>query len=577
MRIKLIQTFKCIRPFTDKERFTAYLMNEFIVKTLKFIISGEQAEELCNLIKRKWRNYVVYELDTRLTQSIRKSSNIWLTFSNIKELFETISEDFKKSHATVDKNNELSDDKEYTYKKFAPPLTIFNLLSIPKSFHFVDKESSTFLLFQLLNKVIIQMKHEFEDLEDMCTFCRERYQNNPTQMGYIATFKDDYCSTQAIKYYTEAFFLFRSLNEVLRREAIDDIYEFRYYIADLHNQLKQISASFDDEIILYRGKKLPLIVLQQLKELDASTDVTVKLISVNGFWSTTRSLNVANMYAGVDEKRDGYESVIFKMQVGRAITTTVPYAYIAHISQCPQEAEILFSMGSVWELMSIKRDVNAVWTIELKLSNFFDNQLVELDKQLLVDQSSNDYYLFLLAKILHELGKYSQAGEFYHRLLKKELSKEFKNVIHFNFATMRSEQGEYTEAQKHLEEVLASNKLETVATNETHSLPLRTIHAITKMPSQLIILNNMGVLHQKKRDRSEARNSFEMALKEQGNPIEEAIVHNNLGNLENFSGNIEEAHKHLEKAVDLAENCVWSKQFRKDLENVKQQLNKNKT
>jgi len=55
------------------------------------------------------------------------------------------------------------------------------------------------------------------------------------------------------------------------------------------------------------------------------------------------------------------------------------------------------------------------------------------------------------------------------------------------------------------------------------------------------------------------------------------MVHNNLGNLEIFSGNIEEAHKHLEKAVDLVGNSLWSKQFRKDLENVKQQRNKNKS
>jgi tetratricopeptide (TPR) repeat protein len=226
-------------------------------------------------------------------------------------------------------------------------------------------------------------------------------------------------------------------------------------------------------------------------------------------------------------------------------------------------------MGSVWQLISMKKSMNAVWTIELELSNVFDNRLTDLGDKLLADQLSDDYYFFLLAKILYELGKYAEAGEFYHRLLEKEgLSDKFKRLIHFNFATMRSEQGQYTEAQKHLEEISNLNKLETIAINEINPPPLRTIHAITKMPSQLIILNNLGVLHKQKREYSKARNSFEKALEEQGSPIEEAMVHNNLGNLENFSGNIEEARKHLKTAVDLVVNSLWSKQFRKDLENV---------
>lgn len=578
MQIELVQTFKCIRPFTDKQRFIAYINGEFIVKTLKFIIFGKQAEELCNLVKIKWKNYDVYELDINLTQSIRKSSNTWFTCSNTKELFETISEDLKKSYITGDKNKESSDEEENTHKTFSPPFGIFNLLSIPKTFHFLDKESLTFLLFQLLNKIIIKMKYTLNDLNDMWSFCGEKYRNNARQKWNISNLKRKYRSEKAIEYYTKNTFLFRSLKEVLQHEDIDGIYEFRYYISDLHKQLKQRSISPNEEMILYRGKKLPFIVLQQLKEFYNSVDAKDKVISINGFLSTTKDKKIAQPFVGIDEKRDGYESVMFKMRINKAIVTTVPYAYIADISEFPQKVEVLFSMGSVWKLISMERSVNAVWTIELELSNVFDNRLVELCNELLAGELSDDYYLFLLAKILYELGKYTQAGEFYHHLLEKEeLSNKFKCLIHFNFATMRSEQGQYTDAQKHLEEMSNLNKLETIAINETNSLPLRTIHAITKMPSQLIILNNLGVLHKQKGDYSKARNSFEKALEEQGSPIEKAMVHNNLGNLEIFSGNIEEAHEHLEKAVDLVGNSLWSKQFRKDLENVKQQRNKNKS
>ncbi len=320
MQIELVQTFKCIRPFTDKQRFIAYINGEFIVKTLKFIIFGKQAEELCNLVKIKWKNYDVYELDINLTQSIRKSSNTWFTCSNTKELFETISEDLKKSYITGDKNKESSDEEENTHKTFSPPFGIFNLLSIPKTFHFLDKESLTFLLFQLLNKIIIKMKYTLNDLNDMWSFCGEKYRNNARQKWNISNLKRKYRSEKAIEYYTKNTFLFRSLKEVLQHEDIDGIYEFRYYISDLHKQLKQRSISPNEEMILYRGKKLPFIVLQQLKEFYNSVDAKDKVISINGFLSTTKDKKIAQPFVGIDEKRDGYESVMFKMRINPSTT-----------------------------------------------------------------------------------------------------------------------------------------------------------------------------------------------------------------------------------------------------------------
>jgi tetratricopeptide (TPR) repeat protein len=568
MEIALSKTFKCLRPFTDKEKFKAFLNGRFIIQILTFIISGEQAEDLCRRVKEKSRKYDVYELNINLTQSIRKNSNTWFTFSSIKELFKTITESLRRSHDTVDENGGTSDEVEHTYQRFLPPLGIFDSLLEPKLFYCLSKESSTFLLFQLLNRIIIEMTYTSDDLKTMCVLCREKYQTNAIEMGKITRFQKNYCAEQAIEYYTKASFLFRLLNEVLRREDISGIKKFGCYIADLHKQLEEKSTSSTNKITLYRGKKLPLIVLQQLKDIFKSKDVKDKLISMNGFLSITKKKKVAKVFAGIGGTRDGYESVMFRMHIDRAITNRVPYAYIADTdSRIPDEKEILFSMGSVWQLTSVRRKKAAVWTIVLRLCNVFDDRLTELDQQLLVGQFSNDYHVFLLAKILHKLGKYSQAGEFYYGLVDKDLPEEFKSLIHFNFATMKSEQGEYTEAQEHLAKTITLNK------SRRTSRSLRPIYANMDAPSQLTILNNMGVLYQKIDCYDKARNSFKEALKKEGSPKEKAIVYNNLGNLENLSGNLTEAHQHLEEAVKLSENSVWSNKFKKDLENVKQQLN----
>ncbi len=164
------------------------------------------------------------------------------------------------------------------------------------------------------------MKYTLNDLNDMWSFCGEKYRNNARQKWNISNLKRKYRSEKAIEYYTKNTFLFRSLKEVLQHEDIDGIYEFRYYISDLHKQLKQRSISPNEEMILYRGKKLPFIVLQQLKEFYNSVDAKDKVISINGFLSTTKDKKIAQPFVGIDEKRDGYESVMFKMRINPSTT-----------------------------------------------------------------------------------------------------------------------------------------------------------------------------------------------------------------------------------------------------------------
>jgi tetratricopeptide (TPR) repeat protein len=348
-----------------------------------------------------------------------------------------------------------------------------------------------------------------------------------------------------------------------------------YTQLNLLSEEQKKSTSPENEIILYRGKILPLIVVQQLKELYDSEDVEDKFISINGFLSTTIRESIAKIYAGCDEQWDGYASVLFTLKIDRAMITAVSYASINHIS-CYSEHEYLFSMGSVWQLMKIDC-IDAKWTVELKLSNHFDDHIANLPKELSADDLSNNCYLFLFAQILHKLGKYSQAVQYYNKLLLNKLSNKFERLIHSKLATTLHDLGLYTNAQEHLDKILDLDKSNTKSTNETSSPSLQSIYAIASMPSRLITLNNKGVLYQKNNETEKARKSFKDALEEQGTLIETSIVNNNLGNLENICGNIEEARPYLEKAVKLAEKSMWLHRFKKDLDNVEHQLKKNES
>lgn len=568
MQSRLYAIFRRVKTFVKKEEFMDYINNDFNEPNLHFIMSSSYAQELCHLIASKSETFKIYELNTSLTQSIRKSSNTWITFSNMEELLKTLDKDIPRQHIGTDRSEDILNPKNHAdmYETFLPPLSILDSLSIPQSLYFFDKDSSTCLLFQLLTRILVEAKYGDQELEIMCAFCRGNYKENTSQIMHINTFQDEYDANKAIQFYTEYSFLFMLLTKVFQCEDTDGIYKFRRYIGDLHKSLAQRHRNPKDEIILYRGKKIPLIILQQLKDLKQRCSEKDAFISINGFLSTTKDPEVAGRFAGVGEVRDGYESTIFRLKINKEMTTTTVYTDITVVSSKIYENETLFSMSSVWKLLKIEND-NGVWLIELELSNKFEDHLEQFQKKFLVDhpalrEPTNAYYIFLLAKILYELGRYSQSGELYNDLLyEMHLSDDFKCLIHLNLATMQDEQGHFHEARKHLGEALKLRP-----SNQKNIM----------ISSRATILNQIGLICQKQCKYPEAHKQFHAALNESNSSHIKATIHHNLGVLGMLRGQInEETHEHLREAVRLIENPVYAHQFRKDLEKMEELLVKN--
>lgn len=564
IQVKLFGMFKHVRMFPSKEHFLHYLNNEFQEPNIKFIVSGNHAGELCRLIAKKPERYNVYELDLKLAQSIRKSSNTWVSYSSVQALFKALDKDVKRHSSIVDESNNILDAKDHikVYKTFLPPVGILDSLSIPPSLHFSDKDALTCLLFQLLTKILVQAKYGDAELDTLISFCESKYENKPIQINEIKTFRDDYRLDRVIRFYTQYSFLFLLLTEVFQCEDTDGIYQFRRYISDLHQELAENYQTPNEEIILYRGKKLPLITLQQLKDLKQISGTKDTFITINGFLSTTKDRRVAESFGGIDEIRDGYETAIFTLKIRKGMKSTIVYRDIVAHSCKPDENETLFSMCSVWKLLQIE-NFNGVWSIELELSNEFQDHLNEFDKEFLrshpfLHEPTNAYLMFLLARILYELGRYSQSGELYHDILEKEhLSDGFKCLIYLNLATMRNEQGQLFDAKGYLQ-----NALDFCPSN----------HQSTTFPSRARILNMMGSVHLKKGEHQKAQKSFEAALAESSTDHDKAITHRNLSDEGMPTGKINEATlKHSQEAVGLEKNHAYAHSFRQNLENFKQQ------
>ncbi|CAF1300331.1 unnamed protein product [Rotaria sordida] len=231
---------------------------------------------------------------------------------------------------------------------------------------------------------------------------------------------------------------------------------------------------------VYRGKPLSGSVLQQL------IDNKDGLISMNGFLSTTLNSDVVGVYAGDEKIADGYRRAKFQLQISKKIRQ--PYAYIGNCSTKKDELEVLFSIGTIWRIESIKYDEDPC-TIELTSCDELDSQLMEL----LEKYTGDGCTLLTLGDILWELGEDLEAEYFYQKMLEEStLSNELRGALHYRIGMIRFNRKDYSIALDNLKEV---ESLFESSNNELNKVGLfHPLYMSGNRPPFVTIYNNMGIM-----------------------------------------------------------------------------------
>ncbi|CAF3484363.1 unnamed protein product [Rotaria sp. Silwood1] len=285
-------------------------------------------------------------------------------------------------------------------------------------------ENDSFLSFQLLIDMMLRLEQTEFARAEMIETCRQNYVDSSTDLKRIEEFEHTYRHEDALRWYTADCFLYRLLNESLRKEDIDSIFKLRYFIYDLHNQLAQLQISYiqslpsDQPILtLYRGQR---IKTTQLDQLAANVN---NLISMNSFLSTTSDRTAALFFSGHEtlnsihsrskfqrtknilkflwkkvkhHSRSGrmnisngclpFEkmpstfcfpatevAVLYQIFVDTASFHSIPFAKVAYQSIFQDEDEVLFSMAPVFRVDAVKQD-GTLWIVDLTLTNKEDKQ-----------------------------------------------------------------------------------------------------------------------------------------------------------------------------------------------------------
>ncbi|CAF1535252.1 unnamed protein product, partial [Adineta steineri] len=401
--------------------------------------------------------------------------------------------------------------------------------------------------FQLFKDVILHLPEPDTAKEQMIKVCRKYYRNNRQFLKQIDEFQEDYHQAVSIDWYTKDGFIYRLINTALRTENIEQLYIFRYYIADLSKQLRDeyqmLKQGNKSMIELYRGT---IITRNEVEQLQANVG---QLIATNTYWSTSRKKSVAYAYINGCQNDTDRMVVLFQIECNlRNEENSVIFADISGSSNFPEEKEVLFDIGAVFRIESVASetiDKTDVFVVQMKTTNEGKDVLEEYQNQNR-EEMDVESPTIMLCTILKRMGKCDQSRVLLERLLDHPNGENLVH-IHNRLGITYKDEHQYDRALEHFEQALKLTDF---------SDPSQRKYAA-------YIFHNKGLLSATRRQLKEALELYEQAitmLKKEISPPNTGIAQflSSIGRIYFQQRKYQEALQYQQDALQMREesrNC----------------------
>ena len=571
--------------FSDVCECISYIVDKTESEKLIIVVSYSLAEHFIPLIRE--RDEIIFIYIDCISQE--PSRELWInkTYSKTTNRIFTAIGNFQRQFESDIAFLTLSNNTWVNHDLHGPLPCIKSFSSDDNNsiIQNLSKNGLAFIRFQLIIEILLRMNTDQQAKKVMVEECRRYYRSNIEEQKIITEFENKFRAQDAIWWYTRPCFVFHLLNRALGSQNVDYMFAFRYITKEIHQQLSELfhGQSRPLSMTVYRGKIIPLSIVRMMY------DAVGGLISMNGFLLTNEQREISQIYCGQDNSiLSNYARVLFTMDVGNNIATK-PYAYIRNYSAIPDEDEVLFSVGTVWRVISVNEDVQSgVWNIKLKLSIEDNSRCIEL-RDYLEKQLGSTASFATLGNFLYELGEYQHAEGFYQLALDQfnDLTNLDRCLLLNNIGCIRVTTGDELVASEYFEKALnhlkyvtddrQQNSLYNMVSRGNLSVcsTLRDISIADMDPFQLRwllddnfsngkVLNNMGVIYFKKGDHNKALSYYKSALKNlketyESCPPDFLIVYNNLANLFYEMNLLDDALENFQLAINSGLE-LWSPQ-----------------
>jgi len=291
-----------------------------------------------------------------------------------------------------------------------------------------------FVFTQILIDCLLKLKSKQTDKNELINICKDAYKGNHTELNNLHEFRESYSSEKVLWWYTRESFFYKILNGSLRNQEIHMTFLFRSFIFDIYHQLQLYQSKHSLKV--YRSQLMSNDELKSLKERIG------QFISVNSFFSTSTDYDQANLFL---RGSDDLERVLFEIHADPKTVTTKPFADISKHSEFTGEAEILFMLGSIFRLQSIKHnDKDDVWIIRMTFCNDDEHDLKKVLMSMKQEIGNGETNLHILGKILWDMGKLELAEKYFIRLLNELPPSDSLHVsLYKNLAKLASQTGNF--------------------------------------------------------------------------------------------------------------------------------------
>ncbi|CAF1192713.1 unnamed protein product [Adineta steineri] len=419
----------------------------------------------------------------------------------------------------------------------------------------------TFMYTQLFKEILLNIKHSSQAIKDFITYCR---QNNSGSAINIDRFEKEYHAQSAIWWYTYPSFIYSMLNDGLRSMEGDTIINIGFFIHDFHHQIEQLH---EQQVNTYHGKPFIVYWGQGLSKANFEKLQKTKdgLMSFNNFLSTSTERDIALRYAYSASENVDTVGILFEMFIDLRVTS-VPFASIKDVSYYNEEAEILFSMHTIFRVSAIKQmdNQNQLYQVELQLTSDDDEQLRSLTNRIREEADGTGWKR--LGDLLLQIGQFNKAEELYNVLLEQTFDAGEKANYYVCLGYTKNQQGDYEKAIWYFEQALKIQE---------QDLP-------SNDPLLATSYNNIGNVYEKTGEYSKALSFYEKALEIDqkalsSNHPDLATPYNNIGLVYRNMKDYSKALSYLERALDIFQHTLPPthpniKSVKRNIETVKEDM-----
>lgn len=365
-------------------------------------------------------------------------------FCTDRENYTYLKERFSKVKDVFNNQESLLESIRTAMKQIQSEMHSINTFDSHNQRSWIDlsKNNAEFLWYQLLIKVLRTIPVNEQKKEEFLNKCQQYYRGNPTEMANIQRFRTEYRRSSAIRWYTRDTFLYRLVNKAFRTRDTDYLYPLRFFINDLHAELLSKKENLTDRNILtlYHGRAIPRSELRECQSSEGN------LISINGFFSTSRQRDVACHFlaSSLNSSSNTVDKVGVFFEISADPRKHVAFADIAEDSQFPNEKEVLFGPPATFMVDSTDFDNNQnLLTIRMTATDEGEYRLHHYMDLQLHDRRDYPPDIYFGRILFEKLGKIDRAEKYFQMILRvSHTNDEFTPMIYIQLGDLHS-------AQKH--------------------------------------------------------------------------------------------------------------------------------